>query len=564
MPTKVPPDGGWGWMIVVAHALNSLSTIAVIQAFGLVFKESFTKLNLTATDTAVIINVNFAFGMLLGVFNGPLLKTYGYRKVSIVGSMLLSLGVTMTAFSNSFTLIILFYGLLASAGMGLSISGFSLAVNSYFTKKRTRAMSLAVTIMGIGPIIMPQVVSFLLSTYDVQGTILLLGAYSLHSLVGAMLLQPLKWHMKSIPICLETIPKTTDILNNTEGDTSSINVEDEIALPSSRSLTNSHQRKRKMSTIDHDSEVGSIYGFDTPLPRQTSVETRTNTSHDANYDIEMSIINGTSMTNLYGSRKYLKPSWWNSTNSVNLGSSIKIFEEPAPITKKLIFIGDNEVNGNCQNNVEKDSLIEKKTDNSPTVVNDDDNNNSESKSAIRRFLQWFASMYDLDLLRDPIYVNMMLGMSVAIFAEANFSLLTPFILADMNMTTSEIASAMSLIAMADLINRALLFVNSFIGVLIVAVGLGMAKGIRSVYMVLVIPNHVPIAKLPSASGIQMMVNGLILTCFGPLIGVIRDSTGSYSTCIILINCVTAITVTMWLTEMVIRTCSARRKSRSLT
>lgn len=64
-------------------------------------------------------------------------------------------------------------------------------------------------------------------------------------------------------------------------------------------------------------------------------------------------------------------------------------------------------------------------------------------------------MYDLDLLRDPIYVNMMMGMSVAIFAEANFSLLTPFILADMNMTTPQIASAMSLIAMCDLVFRGL-------------------------------------------------------------------------------------------------------------
>lgn len=54
--------------------------------------------------------------------------------------------------------------------------------------------------------------------------------------------------------------------------------------------------------------------------------------------------------------------------------------------------------------------------------------------------------------------------------------------------------------------------------MIVAVGLGVAKGIRSVYMVLVIPGYVSIEKLPSASGIQMMTNGVILTCFGPLIG----------------------------------------------
>lgn len=66
---------------------------------------------------------------------------------------------------------------------------------------------------------------------------------------------------------------------------------------------------------------------------------------------------------------------------------------------------------------------------------------------------------------------------------------------------------------------ALLFANSFTSIMIVTVGLGVAKGIRSVYMTLVIPSYVPLAKLPSASGIQMMFNGLILTCFGPLIGI---------------------------------------------
>ncbi|XP_014487669.1 PREDICTED: uncharacterized protein LOC106751305 isoform X2 [Dinoponera quadriceps] len=483
-------------------------------------------------------------------------------------------------------------------GMGMSMSGFSLAINSYFTTKRTRAMALAVTITGLGPIVMPQVTSFLLSTYGIQGTILLFGAYSLHSAVGALLLQPLKWHKKSEPLSLETVTKTPDILNNTE-DTSNVNAEEETILQPSRSIANNYQMKRKISTIDHDSEVGSIYGFDTPLPRQTSVETRANASYDTNYDIEMSIMNGTSMTSLHGSRKYLNGAmvpWWNSTksvNSINLGSSIKIFEEPVPITKKLTFIDVNDANGICQNNVEKDSLIEKKADTGSTIV-DDDNDNNEKKSVVWRFLRWLASMYDLDLLRDPIYVNMMIGMSVAIFAEANFSLLTPFILADMNMSTPQIASAMSLIALSDLLSRgaspflgewlhqparmmyllslclliisrsSLLFTNSLTTVLIVTVGLGVAKGVRSVYMVLVIPSYVPIEKLPSASGIQMLTNGVILTCVGPLVGLIRDKTGSYTPCIILVNCVTAVTVIMWLTEIVILKRIARRKSRSPT
>lgn len=77
----------------------------------------------------------------------------------------------------------------------------------------------------------------------------------------------------------------------------------------------------------------------------------------------------------------------------------------------------------------------------------------ENTNAVRRILQRVSDLYDFDILRDPIYLNIMLGMSIAIFAEVNFSTLTPFILADMGLKTATIANIMSIIAIADLISR---------------------------------------------------------------------------------------------------------------
>lgn len=65
------------------------------------------------------------------------------------------------------------------------------------------------------------------------------------------------------------------------------------------------------------------------------------------------------------------------------------------------------------------------------------------------------NFFDLNLLRDPIYVNMMLGMSIAMFAEINFAILTPFILADMDFSTDKIAAVMSTLAGVDLVSRGL-------------------------------------------------------------------------------------------------------------
>ncbi|KYN43016.1 Monocarboxylate transporter 2 [Trachymyrmex septentrionalis] len=597
MSTKVPPNGGYGWIIVIGGALNALSTIPIIQGFGLIFKDSFAALNLTATDTSIIINVNLAFGMILGLINGPLLKIYGYRKVAMVGSIIYAVGITLTAFANTFTLIIICYGMLASIGMGTSLSGFSLAINTYFTTKRGRAIGMSVTIWGLGPILMPQIASFLLSFYGVQGTVLILGAYSFHSMIGAMLLQPVKWHMINVPICLETVIENPTILtdnsdkkiltdNNDKKEITPNHYEEDETSTYSSTLNN-YQRKRKttISSINHDLEVGSIYGFDTSLPRQISTDGTM--SYDSNYDIEMSVINRTSRTNLHDNRKdskYLRNSS-KSIDSIHLGSSIKIFDEPILLTKKLTFVDNNVDNNVTENNVinqnkEKDSLLKKQTNKYSNKENSDDYD--KSSSFIRRTLRRIADLYDFDLLRDPIYVNIMLGMSIAIFAEINFSMLTPFILADMGLTTAKIANIMSILAIADLISRgaapylgewsrlsprmmymlslflliisrySLLFANDSASMVAVAIGLGAAKGIRSVYMALVVPSYVPIQKLPNASGIQMLTNGMILMSAGPLLGIIRDNTGNYTICIILLNCVTTITLIMWTAEILIR------------
>lgn len=54
--------------------------------------------------------------------------------------------------------------------------------------------------------------------------------------------------------------------------------------------------------------------------------------------------------------------------------------------------------------------------------------------------------------------------------------------------------------------------------LIIAAIMGIAKGIRSVYITLVIPSYIPIERLAAASGIQMFTNGIMMISMGPLLG----------------------------------------------
>lgn len=117
--------------------------------------------------------------------------------------------------------------------------------------------------------------------------------------------------------------------------------------------------------------------------------------------------------------------WWES-QEINLSSSINIFNE---------------------------------TENSKAVI-------AHEKEVVKEkehkgYLQHFVQFFDLTLLSDPIFVNIVFGLSVAACVETNFSLLLPIILKDMmKFETSDIAKLMSVIGFSDTLFR---FVSPFIG-----------------------------------------------------------------------------------------------------
>lgn len=175
----------------------------------------------------------------------------------------------------------------------------------------------------------------------------------------------------------------------------------------------------------------------------------------------------------------------------------------------------------------------------------------------------------------------MFGMAIATFAEINFAILLPFILEDIKFETGQSAAVMTTTAAVDLLMRGLapfvgervrqtprviylvslamligsrssnvpsrlnirmhfalppfaftlsiiiddfisvlVYASSFTAMIVMAIGIGFAKGFRSVFMSLIVPSYIPIDRLASATGIQMVVNGIVLMVLGPLIGTV--------------------------------------------
>lgn len=95
---------------------------------------------------------------------------------------------------NSLLINVLVLGL----GLGFINPSSFIAVNSYFTTKRGRAVGLALAGTGLGQMIMPYVVRVLLDEYGFRGASLIMGALALNGIFGASLFQPVEQHMKRI------------------------------------------------------------------------------------------------------------------------------------------------------------------------------------------------------------------------------------------------------------------------------------------------------------------------------------------------------------------------------
>jgi MFS family permease len=88
------------------------------------------------------------------------------------------------------------YIFLSGLGVGFAWSSTFVALNHYFSKKRGQAIGLSMVGTALGMMAMPQAVQLLLEAYNFRGSVLILGGVALHSLVGSMLLQPIKWHLR--------------------------------------------------------------------------------------------------------------------------------------------------------------------------------------------------------------------------------------------------------------------------------------------------------------------------------------------------------------------------------
>ncbi|XP_033221699.1 uncharacterized protein LOC117175943 isoform X2 [Belonocnema kinseyi] len=204
------PDGGWGWVVVMASLLISMVADGVSFSFGLLYSKFLEEFEASKAKTAWIGSLFMAVPLLSGPVMSALVDRYGCRNMTIAGGLISGFGFVLSSFSNSIEVMYLTFGVLAGLGLGLCYVTAVVSIAYWFDKKRTLAVGLGACGTGIGTFVYAPMTSFFIDEYGWRGTVLLLAGTFFNMIVcGTVMRDPEWWILEQRKQSLGSPKKST-------------------------------------------------------------------------------------------------------------------------------------------------------------------------------------------------------------------------------------------------------------------------------------------------------------------------------------------------------------------
>ncbi|KAM4598611.1 monocarboxylate transporter 6 isoform 2-T2 [Polymixia lowei] len=183
------PDGGWGWIVLVATILVLALTLAFPSCIGIFYTDLQTEFNTSNTETswvpAIMVAVLHAGGPLCSV----LVERFGCRATVMVGGVLSGLGMAVSALARTINELYI-TAVITGLGFCLSFQPSVTMMGHYFVRRRAFANALSSTGTALGLSTLPLISNFLLNEFGWRGSFLVLGGVLLNCCVCGAVMRP--------------------------------------------------------------------------------------------------------------------------------------------------------------------------------------------------------------------------------------------------------------------------------------------------------------------------------------------------------------------------------------
>ena len=192
----VPPDGGYGWFVVLGAFFSVFWCSGFIKSYGLIFAELLRMFPDSSVSLATWIPASMtSFALVVAPIAGALCKRFNCRVVTLAGGLISSASISLSAAAPSMEFIFVTMGVFSGLGIGLSTTPGVILASRYFERNRAIANALCISGAAAGSSTMPFLIQYLLQTYGFRGAVLIMGACMLHIGVSAALFRPISVHV---------------------------------------------------------------------------------------------------------------------------------------------------------------------------------------------------------------------------------------------------------------------------------------------------------------------------------------------------------------------------------
>nr|XP_025839122.1 monocarboxylate transporter 1-like [Vulpes vulpes] len=186
-----PPDGGWGWAVVVGAFISIGFSYAFPKSITVFFKEIESIFNATTSEVSWISSIMLAVMYGGGPISSILVNKYGSRPIMIVGGCLSGCGLIAASFCNTVQELYLCIGVIGGLGLAFNLNPALTMIGKYFYKRRPLANGLA---MAGSPVFLSTLAPLNQALFDIfgwRGSFLILGGLLLNCCVAGALMRPI-------------------------------------------------------------------------------------------------------------------------------------------------------------------------------------------------------------------------------------------------------------------------------------------------------------------------------------------------------------------------------------
>jgi MFS transporter, OFA family, oxalate/formate antiporter len=170
-------QGRWLFLPLGITAMLCLGTVYSWSIFRKPLTEAFKQQGMTvgATDTLLPFATLLVIFAILMPIASRYIERYGATTVTAVGGTIVGLGYFLSSFATSIPILIVTYGLIAGAGIGI-VYGVPISVTAkWFPDLKGLTVGLTVVGFGLSPLITAPLAKFLIDTYGISSTFRILG-----------------------------------------------------------------------------------------------------------------------------------------------------------------------------------------------------------------------------------------------------------------------------------------------------------------------------------------------------------------------------------------------------